>query len=248
MTNLHESLPDLMRRATEDLQPATPELVARGISRGKVLRRRRTALASLSGAAAVLATICIIVGSTQLLQHGAAPTVAPAGSPSAHTSRPVKKQPVTPTETLATLTQLLPRGLSLTEPTSSGGNGSNMNDATIRLDDGKGASLLTLSVSTGDPITDCNPFPPGSCAVQSNRSVYVVYDNKPLYTDEPNPGGLRQTAVELFHPDGTQISLTSYNAPKGQGVEHSRPRPLLSVAQLTQIAHSKQWAYPPRVS
>ncbi|TDW14996.1 hypothetical protein [Kribbella kalugense] len=245
MTDLHDSLPDLMRRATEDLEPATPELVARGISRGKVLRRRRTALASLSGAAAVLATVCIIVGSTQFLQHGAAPTVAPAGPP---TSRPAKKHPVTPAESLATLAQLLPSGLRATEPTSSGGNGSNMNDATIRLDDGKGSSLLTLSVSTGDPITDCNPFPPGSCTVQPNRSVYVVRDNKPLYTDQPNPGGLRQTAVELFHPDGTQISLTSYNAPKDKGVEHSRPRPLLTVAQLTQIAYSKQWAYPPRAS
>lgn len=235
MTNLHDSLPDLMRRATEDLQPATPELVARGIRRGKVLRRRRTTLAGLSGAAAVLATVGIIVGSTQLLQHHAAPTVEPAGTPSAH--RPT---PLTPAETLAAL---LPKSLHR-------GHTSTSEDGTLSvvLDDGRGAGLLTVDMMTAQPNTDCNGSPPGTCTVQPDGTVYVAYADRPLYTDQPNPGGIRVTTVELFYRDGRQISISNYNAPKEQGAEHSRPAPILSIAQLTQIARSKQWVYPPRVS
>jgi hypothetical protein len=56
------------------------------------------------------------------------------------------------------------------------------------------------------------------------------------------------TTVEVFYPDGRQISLSNYNAPKDDGVEHSRAQPILSIDQLTQIAHNKLWVYPPRVS
>ncbi|RZU15873.1 hypothetical protein EV645_3412 [Kribbella rubisoli] len=233
MTNLHDSLPDLMRRATEDLQPATPELVARGIRRGKVLRRRRTALASLSGAAAVLATVGIIVGSTQLLQHDAA--VEPTSTPSSH-----RPKPLTPAETLAAA---LPKSLHRGHMTTS-------EDGTLSvvLDDGHGAGLLTVDMMTAQANTNCNGSPAGTCTVQSDGTVYVAYANRPLYTDESNPGGITVTTVELFYPDGRQISISNYNARRDQGVEHSRPAPILSIAQLTQIARSKQWVYPPRVS
>ncbi|MFC6155213.1 hypothetical protein [Kribbella jiaozuonensis] len=235
MTNLHDSLPDLMRRATEDLQPATPELVARGIRRGKVLRHRRTALAGLSGAAAVLATVGIILGSTQLLQHDAAPTVEPAGTPSSHRSTPS-----TPAETLA---ELLPQSLHRGHTTTS-------EDGTLSvvLDDGRGAGLLTVDLMTAQANTNCNGSPAGTCTVEPDGTVYVAYANRPLYADQQNPGGITVTTVELFYRDGRQISISNYNAPKDEGVEHSRPAPILSIAQLTQIARSKLWVYPPRVS
>jgi hypothetical protein len=235
MTNLHDSLPDLMRRVTEDLQPATPELVARGIRRGKVLRRRRTALASLSGAVAVLATVGIITGSTQLFQHNAAPAVEPAGTSSAH--RPT---PLTPADTLAAL---VPKSLHRGHTTTS-------EDGTLSvvLDDGHGAGLLTVNLMTAQANTNCNGSPAGTCTVQSDGTVYVAYANRPLYADEANPGGITVTTVELFYPDGRQISISNYNAPRDQGVEHSRPAPILSIAQLTQMARSKHWVYPQRVS
>ncbi|WP_327640640.1 hypothetical protein OHB24_20290 [Kribbella sp. NBC_00482] len=245
MTNLHDSLPDLMRRATEDLQPATPELVARGIRRGKVLRRRRTALAGLSGATAVLATVGVIIGSSQVLRTQVEPATTPTVTVPTVPVKPTVPQPVTPAETLATLTSLLPHGLTLTNSTKSGGYGLGTNEASVLLDDGDGASLLTLSITTADAITDCNPFPPGTCTIHPDRSVHVVYDNRPLYTDRPNPGAVRETIVELFRPNGTQISLTNYNAPKDKS-EHTRPRPLLTANQLAQIAGSTRWVFPPR--
>lgn len=245
MTNLHDSLPDLMRRATEDLQPATPELVARGIRRGKVLRRRRTALAGLSGATAVLATLGVIIGSSQALRTQVEPATTPTVTVPTVPVKPTVSQPVTPAETLATLTSLLPHGLTSTNSTKSGGYGLGTNEASVLLDDGTGASLLTLSITTADAITDCNPFPPGTCTIHADRSVHVVYDDQPLYTDSPNPGGVRETIVELFRPNGTQISLTNYNAPKEKS-EHTRPHPLLTAVQLAQIAGSTQWIFPPR--
>ena len=75
--------------------------------------------------------------------------------------------------------------------------------------------------------------------------MHVVYDDQPLYTDGPNPGGVRETVAELFRPNGTQISLTNYNAPKEKS-EHTRPHPRLTAAQLAQIAGSTQWIFPPR--
>ena len=204
MTDLHDSLPDLMRRATVDLQPATPDLVARGIRRGKVLRRRRTALAGLSGAAAELATVGVILSGNQALRvQPATPAVSPP--PTHKPVKPSSSGPVTPAATLATLTSLLPNGLAPTSSTTSGGYGLGTNEASVLLDDGAGASLLTLSITTADAITDCNPFPPGTCTIQADRSVHVVYNDQPVHPDGPNPGGVRETVVELFRPDGTQM-------------------------------------------
>ena len=204
MTDLHDSLPDLMRRATVDLQPATPDLVARGIRRGKVLRRRRTALVGLSGAATELATVGVILSGNQALRvQPATPAVSPP--PTHKPVKPSSSGPVTPAATLATLTSLLPNGLAPTSSTTSGGYGLGTNQASVLLDDGAGASLLTLSITTADAITDCNPFPPGTCTIQADRSVHVVYDDQPVHPDGPNPGGVRETVVELFRPDGTQM-------------------------------------------
>ncbi|WP_427884813.1 hypothetical protein ACQHIV_21760 [Kribbella sp. GL6] len=237
---MNEYLPDLMRRATEDLQPDTGDLVARGIRRGKVLRLRRTALAALSGAAAVLVTVGVVFG----VANTRAAEVPPATTPTVPKAvRP--SQPVTPAQTLATLTGLLPTGLTPMNSTTSGGYGLGTNEATVLLDDGAGPSLLTLSITTADAITDCNPFPPGSCTIHPDHSVHVLYDNEPVYRDGPNPGGVRETTVELFRPDGTQISLTNYNA-RSEKSEHSRRAPLLTASQLARIAASTQWVFPPR--
>ncbi|MFF0269534.1 hypothetical protein [Kribbella sp. NPDC004536] len=225
-------LPDLMRRATEDLQPDTTALVARGIRRGRVLRRRRTVLAGLSGVTAVLATVGILIGANQAVNTG----VPPATTPTVKPSQAAVAGPVTPAQTLATLTGLLPAGLTPASSTTSGGYGLGTNEATVLLDDGAGASLLTLSITTAQAITDCNPFPPSSCTIKPDHSVHVRYNS--------SAGALRQTTVELFYPNGTQISLSNYNA-KSEKSRPTRPAPLLTATQLAKIAASKRWAFPP---
>src|SRR3954453_24039158 len=104
MNNLNDTLPDLMRRATENLEPESADLVERGMRRGVILRRRRTALLSVSGAGAVLATAGIVFGSSQLLGSHAGTEAPVAGGPSIKSVSKAEKPPaVTPKETLATL-------------------------------------------------------------------------------------------------------------------------------------------------
>ncbi|MEU4195054.1 hypothetical protein AB0E69_24350 [Kribbella sp. NPDC026611] len=229
MTDLHDTLADRMRQAAADVDAPTLELVARGIRRGKVLRRRRAVLAGLSGAFAVLA---VVAGGTQLLQHTASGDVAPA---STRTTAPVHPRPRGP---LATLAELLPAGVHVSGGTTTDGI------LTAMLHDGRGATMLTLSLMTVEPNTSCNGSPPGTCKVEPDGTVYVAY-NLPVFPYEKHPYGVRVATVELFYPDGRQISISNYNAPKDDGVEHTRPQPILSVAQLTQIARSKLWVYPP---
>jgi large exoprotein involved in heme utilization and adhesion len=147
---------------------------------------------------------------------------------------------LTPADTLAAL---VPKSLHRGHTTTS-------EDGTLSvvLDDGHGGGLLTVNLMTAQANTNCNGSPAGTCTVESDGTVYVAYANRPLYADEANLGDITVTTVELFYPDGRQISISNYNAPRDQGVEHSRPAPILSIAQLTQMARSKHWVYPQRVS
>jgi len=86
----------------------------------------------------------------------------------------------------------------------------------------------------------------GQCTVQPGGSVITSYANESIFPYEPskNPEGVKNTVLEIMRPDGTLISLYSYNAPKEIGVQHTRTNPLFSVADLTRIATSKSWVYP----
>jgi hypothetical protein len=245
MNNLNDSLPDLMRRATDDLEPESNDLVERGIQRGVTLRRRRTAMLSLSGAGAVLATAGIIVGGTQLFA-GSTPEPTVAG-PSAVTT-PSAKVTASPAQTLATLRALTASNGKQSAPGSRNDNG--MFSAEVVLDDGKGASLVTVQIVTTKPNTDCAGLH-GTCQVRSDGSVIHSYADESIFPYENsaarNPNGIKNSVVEVFYPDGRLISLYSYNAPK-QSVRHTRTNPLLTVQQLTAIANSDQWVYPPALT
>lgn len=242
--NLTNELPDLMRRATENLEPESTDLVERGMRRGVTLRRRRTALLSLSGAGAVLATAGIVMGGNQVFSNAAdeAPT---AGTPTQTAPSTIAK-PVTPQDTLATLNKLVPTKLKVSRPETWGGDGSGFNGASVLVDDGLGASQLSVLVQMVPKQNDCAGTQPRSCTVQADGTVLVSDTDKPLYREGANPGGIRETIVEVFRPNGTLISIRSLNGPAEKGVEHTRVKPALTVAELTTIAHSKLWAFPPK--
>ncbi|ONI75549.1 hypothetical protein BWI15_06790 [Kribbella sp. ALI-6-A] len=242
MNNLNDSLPDLMRRVTDDLEPESPDLVDRGIRRGVTLRRRRKALLSLSGAAAVLATAGVTVGGTQLF--AGTPQAPVAGSTTAApTQRPAAPKPATPAGTLATLQSLLPETLQQSSP-KSGADGGGMHRAEVVVNDGRGASLIRVSIITTKVLSTCAGLH-GTCKVLPDGSVFTSYANESITRDRPdkNPWGIKNTVVELFRPDGRMISIYSYNAPR-VGVQHTRPNPLFSVAQLTAMATSSEWTFP----
>lgn len=245
MNDLNNSLPDLMRRATDNLEPESTDLVERGLRRGTTLRRRRTALVSFAGAGAVLATAGIIVGGSQLFaDNSPAPATGITATPlpTAKTSAPAK--PVTADQTLATLKKLMPSTVQISQPKAKDDNGSHT--VSIVLNDGKGASLIEAGLSTGVPVTFC-PGQGVNCRVAADGTVFVSRDNKPVFEFEPiNPGGIRVSMAEIDRPDGTIITLYNYSAPKAEDVEHTRAAPVFSAAQLTQLALSDQWVFPPK--
>jgi hypothetical protein len=244
MSNLNDTLPDLMRRATEGLEPESTDLVERGMRRGVTLRRRRTALLSFTGAGAILATAGIVVGGTQLFgsNTGGEPPVAGGPSITSVSQGSAQKPPaVTPRETLATLRKLLPTGLKVSQPRSWGGGS---NAASVVVDDGKGPAMVSALVETTAQKMTCANAGSTRCTVRPDGSVVVSLTETPEYSWGRNPGGMVSNYVKIYHPNGTMIALTSYNGPQ-EKAEHTRPKPALSVAKLISMGDSKLWKFPP---
>jgi hypothetical protein len=256
MNNLNDSLPDLMRRATENLEPESTDLVERGIHRGTTLRRRRTALLSLSGTGAVLATAGIVIGGTQLL-GGTASEAPAAGLPfavTASTPPPTKPtrptaQAATPETALASLRALLPKTFAQSRPYSWGDKHSHLS-ASVILDDGKGQSYVDVHLTRSGGTKKCTPGREGleNCRVRPDGTVLTW--SQEAVTNPSNPGkpartdsGVRHNSVQLTYKDGRVVALTSYNSP-GEKVKETRTKPLLTVEQLTTLAADRRWPFP----
>jgi hypothetical protein len=235
-----------MNRATENLEPVTADLLERSVTQGLRQRRRRTALLTASGAGAVLATAGLIGGGIQLLSSpadaGVAGAAVPLTKPSVKPSTPHGS--VTPKETLATLRTLLAaRELTLGEAETWGGG--DFAGAAYVVDDGKGAARVDVMVSGGRAANPCVAARSG-CTTLADGSVLYVSPVSPEYTDGRQAQyGVVSRYVTLFRKDGRSINLTSYNAPAEKGQRHTRPNPILSAAELSDLARSKSWKLPP---
>jgi len=245
---MNTQLTDLMNRATENLEPVTADLLERSVAQGLRQRRRRTALLTASGAGAVLATAGLIGGGIQLLSSpadaGVAGTAAPLTKPSVKSSTKTPPASVTPKETLATLRSLLAaRGLKLSQPETWGGG--DFAGAAYVVDDGKGAARVDVMVSGGGEGNPCVPVRSG-CTTLADGSVLYVSPVSPEYTDGRQAQyGVVSRYVTLFRKDGRNINLTSYNGPAEKGQSHTRKNPILSAAELSDLAKSKSWKLPP---
>jgi hypothetical protein len=242
MNNLDNTLPGLMHRATENLEPVSTDLLERSVQQGLRLRRRRTTLATVAGASAVLATAGLVVGATQLV--GRAPDTAVAGTttptPSATPQTPSAK-PVTGKDALTTLQALIQApGLTLSKPQRWGDKGAV--GAAYVVNDGKGASRIEVLLTGGgegnrcaEADADCTTLPDGS-------QLFTMTDT-PEYPGN-NVHGVVSNYVTRYLPDGRFMSLTSYNAASEKGSQHTRPKPLFTVAQLSTLIQSKSWQLP----
>ena len=246
MDNLHDTLPDLMRRATDGLEPETNDLVQRGMRRGVTLRRRRTALLSFAGAGAILATATVAVGATQLGAAGGGTQVAGPPSLSAvqSASTQAKPAPVTSADTLGTLRKVLPAGLKVIEPKTYGGPRDGFTAASVTVDDGKGPAEVSVIVETVAPRT-CHgrdrTREAGTCKVLADGSVLVTFSGLEYPAGQPSNQGVIENLVELTRRDGVKIGLTSYNSKDEKGSPTTRPLPTLSLQQLAIMAESKLW-------
>ncbi|MGW6276904.1 hypothetical protein [Kribbella sp. NPDC055071] len=244
MNNLNQTLPDLMRRYADHLEPESPDLVDRGIRRGIALRRRRTVLRGLGGATAALATAGIVIGGSHLL--GGDPGVAdgrvvdtgPTGA-TATPADPVVKpiSPVITKDTLATLVSLLPPTLKLSHQQSFRQPG--FDRAEVVVDDGLGLSQLAVEITPDDALPTCKGPQPGTCVHRPDGSVIVTS------TDQPTPAGVLANSVAITRKGIGTVTFASFNATDGKAVK-DRAKPAFTVAALTKFADNQVWWTPPK--
>lgn len=253
---MNTQLTDLMHRATENLEPVTPDLLERSVAQGLRLRRRRTAIATASGAGAVLATAGLIAGGIHLAgstNAAVAGSPVPIVKPSPKATPTAKSAGVNPKQTLATLKALVAApGRTFSSPETWGGG--DFAGAAYVVNDGHGAARVDVMLSGGGEGTPCVPKrgEPSlasariRCTTLPDGSVLYVSKESPEYTDgRQAENGVVSNYVVLFRRDGRNINLTSYNAPAEKGKQHTRPTPILSVEELSALATSKAWKLPP---
>jgi hypothetical protein len=249
---MNTQLTDLMHRATENLEPVTPDLLERSVAQGLRLRRRRTAIATASGAGAVLATAGLIAGGIQLagsptnaaVAGSPVPTAKPSAKPSAKVTPTTKPAGVNLKQTLATLKELVAApGRTFSNPETWGEG--DFAGAAYVVNDGHGAARVDVLLSGGGEQNPCVPKRAG-CSTLPDGSVLYVSKESPVYSDSRQAEyGVVSNYVVLFRRDGRNINLTSYNGPAEKGKQHTRPKPLLSVEDLSALAKSKAWKLPP---
>ncbi len=250
MNDLNDTLPHLLRRAIENLEPESTDLAERGRRRGLALRRRRIALRSLTAAGAVLATASVAVGGPHLIGGDPASEAPIAGTlplaasakttpaPASSTAQP------TPNATLQTLKRLLPDDLRVSQPRMWGDN---FIAVSVVVDDGKGNSHLEASVQTVKyDMTCANEPPTTNCRVRPDGSIITSYQTKTMRSDDPD---VLINTVIVHRPDRKVIHLSNTNAgasdPAMKTARHTRPQPVFSIAELTRMADSKLWNVPP---
>jgi hypothetical protein len=221
------------------------DLLERTVQQGLRLRKRRTTLLTVTGAGAVLATVGLVVGATQVVGRPSDAAVAgTTPTPSAKAQTPAAK-PITPQETLATLRSLIKRpGLTLTTPEARGGGKEGFNAVAYVANDGLGASRVETIVEGSSQAPSCAGFGAGSCTVRADGSVLVTLTETPEYPPGRNVNGVVSNHADLYYPDGRHLGITSYNAPAAKGIAHTRTKPLFTTTQLTTIAQSKTWKFP----
>ncbi|MFF0270038.1 hypothetical protein [Kribbella sp. NPDC004536] len=255
---MNDQLTNLMQRATENLEPVSPDLLERTVAQGTRLRRRRTTLLAVSGGGAVLATAGLIAGGIHVLGSPADTAAAgtPIAKPSAKSPGEVWATQVKPTptstkphmaeykKTLSTLKTLVSApGRTFSSPDAWGGDG--FSAAAYVVDDGHGASRVEVGLSGAPEQNPCVPVRQG-CSTLPDGSVLFTLKESPEYTDSrQSQYGVVSNYVLLIRRDGRSINLTSYNGPAEKDKPHTRPAPLLSVKELTAIAKSKAWKLPP---
>ncbi|MFI7067046.1 hypothetical protein ACIBL3_39025 [Kribbella sp. NPDC050124] len=245
MNNLNDTLPGLMQRATENLEPVSNDLLERSVRQGVRLRRRRTTLLSVAGASAVAATVGLVVGATQLVGGPSEAVVAGPPSPSTTpVATPVAPKATGPTvqEALGTLRGLVQApGRKLSQP-QTWGDASALGAAYV-VDDGKGASRVDVLLTGGGEMNRCAEAG-ARCTTLPDGSKVFSLAAEPTYAGSRNVDGVVANYVARYLPDGRFMSLTSYNAPAEKGSPHTRAKPLFTVAQLTELVQSPAWKLP----
>lgn len=264
MNDTDELVPELMRRATERLdQPDAADLVDRGLRRGKQLQRRRTIGISIAAAAAVvLAASGAFAARTFLpsndLQVADAPKPPAAQAPvptSEPSPKPTDKLSNLPTglptplgarvrleisekEAIEILRSLVPEEYKIDQPKTWGDEG--FTGARITVNDGMGGSELAMTIAPASLVPDC-PTTSTACTVLPDGTVVESNETVREYSiGHPSDLGVVYNTVHVVHPNGYDVSFTSYNAVAEKGSPTTRKSPPFSVDDLVAMAKSER--------
>ena len=238
--NLRDHMYDATAGTTADLERLTHHARRRGMK----LRRYRQALSAVGAATAVAAAVSV----GYLATGGSAPgTDVAAPSANESTSDPVVGTvPLSGPSTAAAVSELA-------QGTYGGFAGQEGHDAYGELEftpaDGSGLGVVGINVQHGDMIDD-SPFVCGKpWMVDCTVSTLPTGDRTRTYQDQPVPtsdgDGLRVVA-ELITPDRDLRVVASatngFDLPSNQW-DVTRPEPVLTVAQLSQIVSQPWWDF-----
>ncbi|TXS57805.1 hypothetical protein EAO77_08845 [Streptomyces sp. t39] len=153
-----------------------------------------------------------------LAEAGAAPEEKPGrpGEPSGET-------------VVATLTALLPEGLTVKDPGGDPGYGH------LVVDDGRGASFVQINVQPG--MSELADLFAGGTTLPDGTLVRETQEADP---DQKGGAGTVGWTVDTLRPDGARVVIMAFNAP-GQGQDAVREEPALTMAQLKAIALDPVW-------
>ncbi|QLJ05768.1 hypothetical protein HZZ00_35275 [Streptomyces sp. NEAU-sy36] len=234
---IEEDFTEALRITLQAFEPPnTHALLQGGVHSGRRRRRRRALAIGVSGAAvlalvglgATIASGQLSGGRTadQTLTGPAASSTTGSATASA-TPEPTFTGTLPPARALATLTALLPTGLSHSGPP--GGERSGQ----LWVDDGHGKSLLEVHVSrqTSTAAVRGHVF---AGTTPSADGTLIKTTQSP-----PGPGPGHQT-VNVLHPDGLYVTITEWQAPS-QNALSTRTTPILTTTRLRAIATSPQW-------
>lgn len=232
----------LLEAATADLTPDLDRLVAGGIGRGRVLRRRRRVMTTFASAAAIGV---IGAGASVALQGGGSsraidPADTTPGPATPTASGPAASGPrrigFDVTKTAAVLESLLPEG-EVRGATSSGSDkeGQLYRSAHLLF---RGA-MVEVSVEqpdvTDEPMTSCRAQPTSTCTSLEDGSALGHVRFEPA--DQPGVISLSST---LYAPDQFVVHVSAYNVSPTSS-EPVSEEPVLTQAQLDAIATDAIW-------
>jgi hypothetical protein len=248
---LARDLPGALRAASDVFPGPRPDLVGRGHTRGRRLRRNRRIRLAVAGtalAAVAMSGVYVVagLGDDAKRQTASSPTQSSAASgPTASAPIPT----VSAEQMLATLKSLLPQGGTFSDERSRG-----TEPATVKPVEGAFASLVyrngagassgidvSIGRSTGTgqclprqvrPYDQCTatPLPDGSTLVTTKGFTYPSSDK-----------GQKMWTAELVRPDGIAVEVHAYGG-GGEKGSTSTAEPVLTTAQLEEIAKSPAWA------
>jgi hypothetical protein len=86
---------------------------------------------------------------------------------------------------------------------------------------------------------------PNRCRIRPDGSAITIGGSRP---DKVDPSGLLVRSVVVKHPHGGFIAVVNTNTTSPNAKRPTRPQPGFTAAQLTVLADSKLWRFPPKTA